>query len=543
MVIKKNKKIKNESKPEKKQMNKDDIDFLNKILKIKDEASKKVFQELTSSFPDETEKYKTKGKEIAKELEEIEKCNKIVKEFEANPIIRKTVHVNGILFEESYENNNVVKKIELLKKHNFRFLKATKDTSIDAINFKTLGKVYVKRGTQKIVLPETSRPPLINESTPGMGYGKAAISLKEYNPFILQDGDIIATDDNSYFMDISDSSTKNRKINIWMFPNSEIKINVKKNQIDTKPSFMDPSKVPEIIKERSSRTVITYLIRSIELMKGIFQISAEDYTGGDPHNLFKLSSNYPQIEFRSSTEIGVTVLTNTLKKIKAENHKELGIVESEYNKAIANAKNKKCDSIDTYIELCNNGSIVIFGTINSVGIKGTNKFAHPLATGENKYIVTDPMTMPGKVTITASNIYTTAGSDPRVNAIIKHKNSLTQYIAMSDLKKEYENRLKEAEKKPVKQHIETPAEKAYKEQEKKELLEQLEYYKKFGNKLEIEAIEMQLEELEPKNTGQGKTGIDVNYAEKMIKYAESEMERLKPYIKADFPEYSSIKKI
>lgn len=550
MVIQKNKKIKkvqeNESTPEKKQMSKDDIEFLEKIMKIKDDASKKVSQEINSfSDSEDIKKCRTDGKNFAKQLEEIEECKKIVKEFEANPVIINTVHVNGVLFERIYENPNAVKKLELLKKHNFHCLKATKDISTDTITYRTLGRVYVKRGAQKIILPKTSQPQVIaSKSITGMGYGEAAISFKDYSPFILQDGDIIATDADSYLLDINGNSTENKKINVLMFPNSEIKIKVKKKQEDRKPSFIDPSIVPEIVKQRSTRTIITYSIESIELIKGIFHVNAEDYSGGNPQNLFKISSNYPQIEFRSSSQIGVTILSDILKKMKTENYKDkMGLLESKYKKSIANAKNKKCDSIYAYIELCNDGSIVIFETLNSVGYKGTNKFTHPLSAEGNKYYLKKgDISIPGKITITSKNIYATAESDPRVEAMVRHWYSLNTYIGMSEIKEDYENRLKETEKKPVKHHIETPAEKAYKEQEKKKLLEQLDYYKKYGDQLEIEAIELQIKELEGKDSGQGNTGLDINYAKKMIEHAEKEMERVKPYIKADFPGYAPVGK-
>ncbi len=496
-----------------------DEEFLKRILKIKEDTQKKVKNEMESNSA-EMENYKQRGKEIGKTFEELEECEKISAEFRINPPILITKHINGISIEHKYDEK-FKNKIELLKKHHFVFLSARKDTSYLTPGFKSFGKAYVKRNGSKIYLPESSIPPCINE----IGMGSRILDPKNTG-FILQDGDILGAENNSY-ININDFiSNDDYHREIFVYPNSEVILNLNKQETNPAPTFIDDSKVPDVIKRNSSNTIISFNIKCFSLIHGIFKIDLRD-KNKNANNILKLPAGYPEIEFLHSSKTIENIIEKTISKIPKDSP-----IWAKYN---AKKTSKICEEITTFIELCKDNSIVVFGTMNSIKNRNNGKttgIVLPKA-------ATKDFILPGKITIINDRIYSDASGivDPRVRAIIKNNMALGQYVGMMESKKEFEQKLKNFNEKQSRPKIlESSASKKEKEKRKKELLEEQNYLKKSGDDEMAQAVQIQLDELElPKE----EENINKEYILKMLDWYNKEIIRLKPDMNTNFPSYNS----
>jgi hypothetical protein len=408
-----------------------DEEFLKRIMSAKEAATKKVSAEIGSYS--EVSEFREKGKNIAKDLEEHEECKKIVEEFKISPPIMESVNINGVSFDFSCKNSSVAKKIELLKKHGFPFLHAIKSTSTYPVNFKTYGKAYLKRGAQKIYLPETSKPPIIPDSNIGMGGGRPLDPKNQ--GIILQDGDVLGTERDGYIYEFVDTKQNmdNHNTDIIIFPDSEMRITIQRETTHPEPEFMVPEKVPLAIKNATSNTVISDSIEGIELIKGIFKISLLR-KGKDINKFITLPSKYPQVEFEPASKMIMKQIRQMAENSKKGSPKVAELLMSQISKS-ASAESGVCDDMACFIELNYDGSLVIFGTPNNVVHKGIGK--------ETKRI--DPRK---KITLTQSALYETDCSkikDSRVDLIEKKSMAVTSYISMMGENKDFEERIKRFE--------------------------------------------------------------------------------------------------
>ncbi|MDD4983342.1 MAG: hypothetical protein PHH82_00690 [Candidatus ainarchaeum sp.] len=456
-----------------------DAEFFARINKMKEDAIKKI--KADTSYSKETEEFKAKGRQIGKDLEEIEECQKIADEFKVNPPIVFSKSINGISVEYKYDDKFKT-KIELLKKHNFSFLTVAKNTHISSPTFKAMGKAYVRRGGQRIVLPESSIPPC--ES---MGMGSRLMNPND-SVFVLENGDIIETGNDSYVTinDFISNDDYNREI--FIFPNSEVSLILTKKEEHPEPAFMDPSQVPDVIKRNSSSTVIKYNFVAVSLIKGIFQIKVLD-RNKNVNNLLKFPAGYPNFEFLPSSKMMENIQDNLIAKMPAA-------IAAKYIAKVGQRSSKACDEISAYLELCRDNSVAIFGTPNPIKNNNSGKIGYPNMPGHapTDFIITS------KITIKGDSIYSDPANsiDPRARAIIKNQQAANQYQSILNSKKEYEQKLKElVEKKSKQKVVESEASKKDKESRKTELLEQQKYYKQVGDADMAAATQMQLDEIEP----------------------------------------------
>lgn len=486
-----------------------DEEFLKRIMKTKEEATKKAAAEIESySKSKEVEESKTTGKKIAKNLEEIEECEKIVEEFKINPPIAISKDINGISVEYYYEDK-FKSKVEFLKKHCFSFPSATKRTHITSPTFKVLGRAYAKRGGQRILLPESAIPPLDG----GMGMGSRLLNPND-KIFVLENGDVIETEKDSYVTlndshaTVTDSGSTKDKYNceIFVYPNSEIRLDLRKKESHSEPSFMDPSQVPEAVKRNCSTTVIDYNFVAVSLVKGIFHISILD-ENKDTNKYLKFASGYPDVEFLHSSKMIENIQDKFMAKMPAN-------VLAMYKAKLPPKSQKICEEISTFIELCDS-SIVIFGTANSIKNKSNGKVASPNAP---KFVPKD-FIIPGKITVISDRIYcdTSDTPDPRARAIMKNKMTVGQYTSLLASKKEYEQKLKELkEKKSKPKVVESEASKREKEKRKIELLEQQKYYKQAGDTMMANATQMQLDEIDPPKETEAAKRANAEYRKELL---------------------------
>jgi hypothetical protein len=503
-----------------------DEEFLKRMAKIRNNAEKKAKLNSEKNVKEYEEGLK-QGKETGIVFSELDKCYKIIEEFKKNPPLIISKHINSVSVEYRYDDK-YKEKVALLKKHHFSFLSIVHDTSIFTPHFKTFGRAYVKRGMQKILLPDTSLAPIIQ------GNGMGSKALDPNNPgFILENGDTIQTENNSYVVLNDFISNDDYRREICIFPNSEMTINLSKKITNPKPGFMVPSQVPEIIKRESKNTVISYNILNYSLIKGIFKVDLIN-KNSNANGLLKINSKYPDIEFIHSSKTFESILDKEYAKLA--NVPNAAQIVANYNtQKIKNSK--KCDTISTHIELCNNNSIVVFGTMNSIKHKSTGKIASvKLPTGATRDFV-----LPGKITIMDNRIYSDQSNhvDPRAKAIIKYGNSIEVYNSMLQTIKEFEMKLKKAKekknqpKKPL--SVETIKEK---EKRKKELLEEMNYLKKSGDTEMARAVQMQIDEIDTPSTEN--EGINEELIIQTIARLNKELDRLRPDINSNFPEYNSV---
>jgi hypothetical protein len=301
-----------------------------------------------------------------------------------------------------------------------------------------------------------------------------------------------------------------------------------KQETHPAPAFMDPSKVPEIIKKNSSRTLIEYKINNFLLNEGIFKINILD-KNKNANRILKLPSGYPEIEFLHSSKTIENIIDKTMAKMAPN-------VAAIYNAKVSKARSSKiCDEISTFIELCKDNSIVIFGTMNSVKNKNSGKMASVILpkAASRDFVV------PGKITVIGNQIYSDASEviDPRVKAIIKNNMAFEQYAAIMEGKQEFEQKLKDFNDKKSKPKIpESSASKKEKEKRRSELLDELTYLKGAGDSEMADAVQMQINELDaPKED----SNFNEEYIIKMLKWYDKEIIRLKPDLNTNFPCYNS----
>lgn len=496
-----------------------DEEFLKRLAKMREEASKKASEEISSPYSKEIEEFREKGKQVGKDLEEIEECKRIVEEFKGSPPIMEAVYVNDVAFEHSCKDSNIVKKIELLKKHGFAFLHATKRMSTFPINFKTFGKAYVKRGMQKIPLPGTSKPPVTGD----IGMGSRALDPKNFG-FRLKDGDILGTERGGYIYDIEDveQNSENHFNDVFIFPESELRISIRTDTTHPEPEFMEPSKVPDVIKRLSSNTVNTDTIAGTELIRGLFQIHFLR-KGRDVNKLIALPHGYPSVEFKSTSAMGIKILEETVAKARKVNPKMAELLEAQYSTAKAETRARSggiCDDMAAFIELNQNGALVLFGTPNVVVHKDIGK--------ETKKI--DPRK---KITLTRSALYETDCSkspDPRIDAAIKIPGIIRNYVGLLAAKKECEN---------------APSKGIDKEMDKKTYEEDLQMLKDAEELGSDELIEMMKEKIKLDGmlyrTGASQKEVAVleEQRKKALEYAEKNIELFKRQIESGLPPYNS----
>lgn len=470
-----------------------DQEFLKRILNMKEKASQKASEEIESySKTKEVEELKASGKRMAKDLEEIEECEKISEEFKITPPVVISKHVNGVSMEYRYEDA-FKSKIELLKKHGFPFLTIVKSTSIFTPSVKAYGKAYVKRGMQRILLPEDSNPPVMQS----LGMGSQALDPKNAG-FLLKDGDRIVTEDGyAWVNDVVASSEhasdaeEEQHREIFIFPNSEAVVNVSEKITHPPPAFMDPSKVPEVIKRKSECTVMSYSVSSFVLVRGIFKVSLL-HKNANANKLLEFPPEYPEIEFLHSSKTFESIMDKEYAKLA--NVPNAASILAAYN--AQKAKPQVCDEISGYIELGADNSMVIFGTMNSVRDKRTGKTARIMfpSAGSKDFVFSGKITLRGKTAYSDKSGY----PDPRIRAIMKYNWAIGQYISMLATKRDFEQKLKDAlEKKSKPKPVESEASKRDKERRKAELTEKLEYYKKAGDTMMADATQMQLDEMDP----------------------------------------------
>lgn len=387
-----------------------DAEFLNRIMKLKDDASKKASEGM-NLYSKEIEESRAGGKFIAKDLEELEECDKIAEEFKKEPPVLISKSIGGISVDYHYEEK-YQKKVDLLKKHGFPFISAVQGTSISPIVFNAFGNAYINRGGKKVILPESSTE----------------------LPFIIRDGDIIGTEKRSFVLELKDEmqDEDNDYWHIFIFPNSELKISISEKVSNPEPSYMEPNKVPEAIKKNSTSTVYAYSIKNIELLSGLFNLRIKK-KNKDINNLVRFTSGFPEVEFSESGGLTNELVKDAMEKAVAK----LGAPYlSKVAGSLAEIRSKSGkhggDDLSAFVELNKDGSVVIFATNNRIALRGSGRMT--------KKISTD-MFNPVKIMAVGGALYETDGKtnpDYRVSAIMKMWMAVSSYISSLNAKNEYE---------------------------------------------------------------------------------------------------------
>lgn len=518
-----------------------DADFLKRIMGIKDAAIKNASEGL-SAYASEIEEAKTKGREIGKNLEEREECEKIVEEFKKNPPIVISKTIAGISVEYRVEDKYQA-KVDKLKKYGFSFIQAVHGTYITPLEFAAYGNAYIKRGGRKAFLPAGS---------------------KEL-PFIIRDGDIIGTEKQSFVLELKDEfqDEENNYWHIFIFPGSELKIGVNEKITNAEPAYMVPDKVAEVIKKNSTSTTINYSIRNIELLSGLFNLKIKR-KGKDINNLVRFAPGFPTVEFSGSGGLANEIVKDMMEKAVAQ----LGAPYlAKVAGALAEVKSKSSkrggDDISAFVELNKGGSVTIFATSNRVSLPGSGRMT--------KKISTD-MYNPVKITATKSGLFETDGKtnpDYRVSEIMKLWTSVSSYagsltpkeetqlgmggkrLDIEDAKKMIEyakvlgekdiekaaeeilkNRKEEVKtKNPVKTQVSDM------EMQKREAQERLKFAEESGEKELIEVAKAQLKSAEGGNQSFGVNNEEA--VRKAMEYDEKNIEKCKAQIEANLPPYSN----
>jgi len=385
-----------------------DADFLKRIMSIKETATQKASGNL-SAYTKEMEEAKMQGAGFAKEMAEIEECGKLAEEFKKNPPLL-TIRTIGGISVESYYNPKIQPKIDLLKKHSTSFASVTNRMAIEPIIFSTFGNAYIKRGLKKVNLPKSS----------------------DDLPFIIKDGDIVGTENKSFVLSLKNvnQDLDNDYWDIFLFPNSELRVSITEKVSHPAPAYMDPKKVPDIIKKGSSSTVYEHRIEKVELLGGIFNIKVKK-KGRNVNNLVQFPSGFPKIEFYPyGSLINEIAKAEMEKAVKALGAQYLSKASGKLGELTSLEKQTISDEINAIIELNKDGSLVIFNAGNAVSIAGSKRRTKKISTDINN---------PVKITAMGGFLYETDGSknpDPRVTAIMKIWMNISQYIYFINAKNE-----------------------------------------------------------------------------------------------------------
>lgn len=497
-----------------------DTEFLLRINKMKEDSLKKI-KTAPQEYSKEYEDAKQKGREVGKIFTEIEECEKIAEEFKKNPPIVISKHINGITVEYVYEDK-YKEKIEKLKKHHFCFKSAVKDVTIYAATFKTIGNVYIKRAGKKIVLPQSSLPPV----SKGPGMGRRSLDPNNHG-FILEDKDIVITENSAYFK-LSDTVLNDKYAReIFVFPNSQLEVKITKKESNKEIQSMSNVKIPEAIKKNSSAKVIEYNFISTKLISGIFKLDFLT-TKKDINKFLEFESGYPNIEFLGSQHMMDNFVNKEIAKMPAA-------VKAAYlaKTKIGSKTSNICENISTFIELCKDKTIVIFGTGNSIKNKSSGKTAS--------------IDMPASATldffaskiIAKGNDVFPGSPDSRTKAIMKNIEAIEQYNTILETKIDYELKLKELKERTKQYPKKAESQESIKERAKRtaELKEQLAYYKKVNDNDMVMATQMQLDELDPSKKIASQE-LDEGQLLNLIANCNKELAKLKPSLDSNFPSYS-----
>jgi hypothetical protein len=523
-----------------------EADFLQRIMKMKETADKKVAAE-PNVYASEMAEAKTKGKEMAQIFNEIEECEKIAEEFKKDPpvFISKTISGMSVEYrcEEKYQE-----KVALMKKRGASFIHAVHSTSVTPLEFNTYGKAYVKRGGRKAYLPMSSKD----------------------LPFIIRDGDIIGTEKNAFVLELKDEfqDEDNNYWHIFIFPNSELKIGVNERTSKGEPGYMEPDKVSPAIKKNSTSTTVEYSIRDLELLSGLFNLRIKR-RGKNINSLVHFAPGFPAVEFSESGGLANELVRNEMEKVVSK----LGAAYlSKVAGTLAEVRSKSGkrggDDLSAFIELCKDGSVVIFSTGNRVALAGSDRMT--------KKISTD-MYNPVKITATKGGLFETDGKkdpDYRVSEIMKLWMAVSQVagslttkeepqlgmggkrldaddakemleyakaLGEEDIEKAAEEILNDQERRPKSAEKKPRDIEAEKESQKREAAEMLKFAEESGEEELIEVAKAQVQAVEgnqPMYPGVDMAEMEAS-AQRAKEYFEKNIEKCKAQIEASLPDYSS----
>ncbi len=384
-----------------------EADFLKRIMGMKETAEKNANEGL-NVYASEIEEAKIKGGEIGKDLAEREECEKIAEEFQKNPPIVISKNISGISIEYRVEDKYKA-KVDRLKKYGFSFIQAVHSTSITPLEFTTYGNAYIKRSGRKAFLPSGSRE----------------------LPFIIRDGDIIGTEKSAFVLELKDEyqDEENNYWHIFIFPNSELKIGVDERIKKEEPAYMEPDKVLPVIKKNSTSTTITYSIRDVELLSGLFNLRIKR-RNRDINSVVRFAPGFPAVQFSGSGGLGNEIVKDMMEKAVTKlGAPYLAKIAGTLAEVKSKSSQRGGNDISAFVELNKDGSVVIFSTANRVSLGGSGRMT--------KKISTD-MYNPVKITATNGGLFETDGKknpDYRVSEIVKLWTAVSQN-AGSLIKKE-----------------------------------------------------------------------------------------------------------
>ena len=394
---------------------------------------------------DEVKKAAEEGRKSGAIIGELHECHLIVDRLKDNPATVSMTYIRDLMIE--YKVEGISKRdLDLLKKHHMHFPHSTKVKRFYPTNFSSFGDAYIRRGGRKIPLQKDGR----DDPT-----------------LIMRDGDVVCTGKDSY-VELSEGLPYKPKrwenleyrTGIMLFPGSEARLS-----LDTKTTEPEPYSGDGMAHPAST---VAEAVSRIELLKGIFKIDIVREKA-DVNHLIRMPPGYPKIEFRPGMSAAAGVYDDVIDKLKSgkmrtgASKEVMEQIIAKYSKAKqrAQASVSVTDRINSYVELCDDGSFVVFGgnQVRHVGVgKESGRIMKEVMTGKVRIEVGNPkramMGNPAKITVTPGGLYETncwANPDPRVEMITKKEAALRNYrLALSmkaDLKKR-EEKIARGELKP-----------------------------------------------------------------------------------------------
>ncbi len=309
------------------------------------------------------------------------------------------------------------------------------------IHYETFGDVKIVHGGSKSSLPPAAQDKILNAG------------LKNKEAHVIQNGDTIVTGNNGYVLSLTGSATSTQPdehMEVTIYPNSELRLAVSEFRENLDRNVNSDGSTSE-------RKVSGQKFDAFELVKGLFKVSIS--TKGLLENKIILPANSPKIAFGPMS-----------------------------------GKFGKYKSVTSYILVNDDGSISLFGFLNSIIHKGINQEINYMKLVTGSYGNFKNIAGGGfgvKVTLTRDSIYLSdlvEHPDPLVDSVSKKDKALLNYKAAS-LTKEFDEKSK-------KEHVFKVTSKTEKEQAMQQALKDLEEAKSKKDSSAAEAAQIRIKQLE-----------------------------------------------
>ena len=273
--------------------------------------------------------------------------------------------------------------------------------------FTAFGNAYIVKGAGRVKMNESN----LDEKN---------------NPQIIEDGNSIVTERNSYVL--VGNELGDEYIKLTIFPETEVLLELKKRTTN-------PSGTANFVK-------IDYVIKKFQLIKGIvhFNILSEGKILGNLNEMITCRGINFEVLPSSQTISGI--IEKEIEKMSKL--KNMSAIVNKMKGETAKSKSKKTGNASGFLEM-RNGELTVFGTINKIVHNGKESTVAGFMKSANPLMMSFGT---AKITLTSSGmteIDLSVTPDSRINSVFNH------YIAMQEFaqRAEAQKRLDELQKKPI----------------------------------------------------------------------------------------------